>query len=197
MEEKRPSSSSSSEAEDFVTTVLERAQRAVMNDIERTRTPDKNQERKYEAKPMDWVSCGDFNVELGRKQITEYMRTCWEADSRWLLNVVFLDSTITTEEEEEDKEEEEKDHSILHRYRARWSIPTRHSPIPRETASVYFFVRVWSSSGPRCAVPVEVYYVVESSAVHLVAGGGSTRFRERWLTDVMESKALLMREVDF
>ncbi|KAG7257124.1 hypothetical protein CRUP_024748 [Coryphaenoides rupestris] len=208
--------------------VLERAQRAAaVSDSNRppsstSQTPD-----------IDWSVCccgggggrGDFDVELGRTLIWDYVRTpspSWEVDPRWLLDLTFLDTTTTTEEEEqgekeeakEEKKEEEEDHTCtskvllhLHRYRARWSIPTHLAPIPRETASVYFFVVVRQGSKVRSPhqdqdhhqdqdqghqqTVLEASYVVESTrSVHVV---GRTRFREQWLRDVLESKVLLRR----
>jgi len=218
MEGERSSSSLSVRAEELVTTVLERAQRAVDSNptpSSTSQTPD-----------IDWGVCcsgggrGAFDVELGRTLIWDYVRTpspSWDVDPRWLLDVVFLDTTTTEEEEgEKEKEKEEKeDHTCtstsllhLHRYRARWSIPTRLAPIPRETASVYFFVVV--RQGSKVGSPhqdqdhqdqdqdqqqtvLEVSYVVESTrSVHVV---GRTRFREQMLRDVLESKALLRRAV--
>lgn len=177
MEEDRPSSNLSLRAEELVTMVLERAHQAVTNDIHNDQMKTTNTDS--ETKNIDWVSCRDFDVELGRRQISEYIST-WDVNSRWLLNVVFLETT-------------QEDQHVLHRYRARWSIPTRQSPIPKETASVYFFVQL-SKFRPQ-TLPVGVCYVVESTK--LVHTAGKTRFREKWLKDVVESKALLKRTVDF
>ncbi|CAL8318522.1 unnamed protein product [Lota lota] len=157
---------------------LEKARQAVINDVGNDNQM-KTTQKDSASKNIDWVSCEDFNIELGRRQITEYIST-WELNSHWLLNVVFLETT-------------EEEHHTLHRYRARWSIPTRQSPIPKDTASVYFFVQL-SKFRPQ-TVPVEVCYTLESTKLVHIAG--KTPFREKWLEDVVNSKALLKRTVDF
>ncbi|CAL8242230.1 unnamed protein product [Merluccius merluccius] len=182
MEADRPPSNVSLNAEELVTTVLERAQQAVMND---TNTDQRTEPTDGPRRHVDWASCRDFNVDLGLRQISQYVGT-WDVDPRWLLHVAHLETT-------------EEDYNTVHRYRARWSIPTRRCPVPRETASVYFSVRV-SKVRPRND-PVEVRYVVEASRseVRVAAAGGreETRFRERWLEDLAGSKALLRQRVDF
>ena len=183
MEEDRPTSSVSLRAEELVTEVLERAHRAVMSDPDPDRRVTTTQEDHPVPVPtVDWASCEDFSVELGRRQITEYIGT-WALSPRWLLHLVFLGTA-------------EEEHHRLHRYGARWSLPTRRSPVPRDTASVCFSVRL-SRLRPRTE-RVEVSYTLESNQlVHHAAAGGRTRFREQWLEDVVRSKALLRRTVDF
>uniref|UniRef100_UPI00398E62AD A-kinase anchor protein 14 isoform X2 n=1 Tax=Pristiophorus japonicus TaxID=55135 RepID=UPI00398E62AD len=43
--------------------------------------------------------------------------------------------------------------------------------------------------------PVEVYFFFESNK--LMHRPGHSRFKEKWLKDIIESKILLMQEVDF
>ena len=171
MEEDRPSSNVSLRAEE-----LEK----VMNDLDSDdQIMNTTQKVDHPGQNMDWVSCRDFNVELGRKQIMEYIST-WGLSPRWVLNLAFLETI------------QEEYHS-LHRYRARLSIPTRQSPVPRDTASVCFTVRL-SRFRPQTE-RVEVCYTLESNQlVHLA---GKTAFREKWLEDLVHSKALLRRAVDF
>uniref|UniRef100_A0A8C4I1Q9 Si:dkeyp-81f3.4 n=1 Tax=Dicentrarchus labrax TaxID=13489 RepID=A0A8C4I1Q9_DICLA len=122
---------------------------------------------------VSWVACKDFTVEVGKKQIGEYIQT-WEMQPCWLYSLDFLYST-------------EEEHDTFHHYRARFSTPTPRKPI-QGTASVYFVVDI-SKVKPQ-TLPVEVLFVVESN--RLVHTPGRTRFREKWLADhfsTMESNS--------
>lgn len=124
-----------------------------------------------------WVAGKDFTVDVGKKQIAEYIES-WELKPCWLYSLDFLYST-------------EEEHHTFYHYRARFSTPTPRTPI-QGTASVYFVVDK-SKVRPRNQ-PVEVHYMVESN--RLVLTPGSSRFTERWLADVIETKTLLRRAVD-
>lgn len=172
MEEDRPPSNLSFGVDEIVKNALERASQAVMNETEDD-FPD------YEMINIDWVACKDFAIEIGKRQIEEYIRT-WEIHPSWLFSLEFLQAS-------------DMEYHTLYHYRARWSIPTRRNPIPKGTASVYFTIKM-SKIKPQ-TLPVEVYFMVESNrSVHRP---GQTRFREKWLADVIESKALLRSTVDF
>ena len=177
-EEDRPQSTVSLRAEELVTGALERAHRAVMNDLHPRRTPTPDPPAGH---TVAWVSCEGFTVDIGRTQIAEYIST-WGLSPRWLLALVFL---VTSQEE----------HHLLHRYRARLSLPSARAPVPTDTASVWFSVRLWRSRPP--SDPVEVSYTVEASRLEDLAGGHPSSFRESWLEEVLRSKALLRRAVDF
>ncbi|XP_036432694.1 A-kinase anchor protein 14 [Colossoma macropomum] len=160
---------------EFVTAVLDSAHSALS-----CPSSDSNDtEPGYQTTNIDWVSCGEFTIERGRAQIEEYMRT-WEVHPNWLFSVQFL------------QEKELKFKRQFH-YRALWSLPTRRSPVPRGTAAVYFIIE--TSKIKAQTLPVEVRFVVESTRTLHVPG--KTRFREKWLKDVIESKALLLDAVDF
>lgn len=128
---------------------------------------------------VKWMSAENFSVAGGLEKIEEFIKT-WERDSSWLHCIDFL-------------REEDHPYSYRYRYAVRWSIPTRRKPIPRATASVYFTVEV-SKFKPK-TFPVEVYFIVETH--HLVNRPGKTRFREKWLKDVIQSKIGLMESVTF
>ncbi|XP_034019232.1 A-kinase anchor protein 14 [Thalassophryne amazonica] len=139
---------------------------------------------KVEKNPPDvkvrnikWVSRQDFTVEVGAKQIRDYIRT-WELQPCWIFSLDYLFST------------EEGCHTFYH-YTSRWSTPSPRRPI-RGTASVHFIVDV-SSVEPQIS-PVDVQFYVESNRLRHTAG--KTRFREKWLTDVIESKAALHKVAD-
>lgn len=126
---------------------------------------------------INWAASKDFTVEVGKRQIGEYIQT-WQLRPCWLYSLDFL---YTTEE----------DFYTFYHYRARFSTPTALRPI-QGTASVYFVVA--TSKVKPASLPVEVLYVVESN--RLVHTPGRIGFQEKWLADVIESKALLGREVD-
>lgn len=127
---------------------------------------------------FDWIACKDFTVEEGKRQIREYIST-WDIQPCWLYSLDFLCCT------------EEEGHSIFCHYRARFSTPSPQRPI-QGTVSVYFVVAV--SKATPDTLPVEVVFMIESNS--LVHTPGRTAFREKWLADVIESKALLQRTVD-
>ncbi|XP_026216870.1 A-kinase anchor protein 14 [Anabas testudineus] len=124
-----------------------------------------------------WVASKDFTVDVGKQQIREYIQT-WEVQPCWLYSLDFI---YTTEE----------DYYTFYHYRARFSTPNPQRPI-QGTASVYFAVSI-SKVKPQ-TLPVEVLFVVESN--RLVHTPGDTVFKEKWLADVIESKALLRGAVD-
>lgn len=124
-----------------------------------------------------WTSCQDFTVEVGKQNIDEFIQT-WELHRCWLHNLDFLYST-------------EEVHATLYHYQARFSTPTALEPIV-DTASVYFLVEV-NRSQPQ-TLPVEVRFVVESK--RLVHTAGQSRFSEKWLSNVIQSKSLVRRRMD-
>lgn len=133
----------------------------------------------YEIPNIKWMTADNFTVAGGLEKIEEFIKT-WERDGSWLYCIDFL-------------REEEHPYSWRYRYAVKWSIPTRRRPIPRATASVYVTIEV-SKFKPK-TFPVEVYYIFETH--HLVHRPGRTRFREKWLKDIIESKIQLMGAVEF
>ncbi|XP_060774440.1 A-kinase anchor protein 14 [Neoarius graeffei] len=145
-----------------------------------TRAPEPDsQQLDFEIRNIDWVTCKDFTISVGKAQIEEYMST-WEVNPRWLFSVEFL--------QESELEFEKQFH-----YRALWSMPSRCSPIPKSTASVYFTISIFKYKPP--TRPVQVTFQLESSRT--VHTPGKARFRETWLKDLIESKALLMDTITF
>lgn len=119
----------------------------------------------------------DFTVESGKQQV-EALIQMWGVRSCWRHSLDFLYVT-------------DLEHCSMYHYRARFSAPTPREPI-QHTAAVYFGVEV-SKLGPP-AVPPEVHFVVESN--RLVNTSEKHRFRENWLTDVIDSKKLLGTAAD-
>ncbi|XP_067852799.1 A-kinase anchor protein 14 [Heptranchias perlo] len=133
----------------------------------------------YEMNNIQWITCKDFTVAIGARQIEEYIST-WEFSNCWLHCLDYMDK-------------EDREYQIHHHYRVRWSIPTRRKPIPRATASIYFIIEISKVKPP--IFPVEVYFFFESNK--LLHRPGQSRFREKWLKDIIESKILLMETVTF
>uniref|UniRef100_A0A665TPJ4 Si:dkeyp-81f3.4 n=1 Tax=Echeneis naucrates TaxID=173247 RepID=A0A665TPJ4_ECHNA len=150
----------------LVQSLLDKHRRTMAKDPE-DNTPD-----------TDWVASKDFTVEVGKRQIGEYIQT-WGVQACWLYSLDFL---YTTEEE----------HHAFYHYRARFSTPTPRAPI-QGTASVFFVVCI-AKVKPQ-TLPVEVRFVLEAN--RLVHTPGKTRFTEKWLAEVIESKAGLRNAVDF
>lgn len=141
--------------------------------------PTIDPETGYEIPNIKWMTADNFTVAGGLEKIEEFIKT-WERDGSWLYCIDFL-------------REEEHPYSWRYRYAVKWSVPTRRRPIPRATASVYVTIEV-SKFKPK-TFPVEVYYIFETH--HLVHRPGRTRFREKWLKDIIESKIQLMGAVEF
>ncbi|XP_038604212.1 A-kinase anchor protein 14 isoform X2 [Tachyglossus aculeatus] len=89
--------------------------------------------------------------------------------------------------------EEELEYIVRYCYRVKWSIPTCRKPIPRATACVYFFIDI--SKIKPAWLPVEVFFILESSKY--IHRPGKSRFREKWLKDVIENKIILMNGITF
>jgi A-kinase anchor protein 14 len=87
----------------------------------------------------------------------------------------------------------EKEFTDLYNFRARWSIPTRRKPVPRFTASVYFTYDV-SKIKPK-ETSVDVFYVFETQK--LVHKPGASRFRQKWLDDIINLKEALVENCKF
>ncbi|XP_026558932.1 A-kinase anchor protein 14 [Pseudonaja textilis] len=133
----------------------------------------------YKMRNITWMRCTDFSIGKGLLQIEDYMKT-WELHESWLHWSNYLNK-------------QELQYSTQYYYRVRWSIPTCRKPIPRATACVYFVIEI-SKIKPKM-LPIEVFFVVETNK--LVHRPGKTRFKEKWLKDVIESKIVMMETVDF
>lgn len=133
----------------------------------------------FEMKDIGWLNIQEFSVEKAEEKIHEFIKT-WVYEDSWQYCIDFLGEDIFP-----------FDHR--YRFRVRWSIPTRRKPIPRATASVYFTFVV-STIKPR-TYPVDVLYVFETN--RLVHKPGQSRFREKWLKDIIESKVALMSAITF
>ncbi|XP_070213321.1 uncharacterized protein [Littorina saxatilis] len=138
-----------------------------------------SRDENFEIQDIGWLSIQEFTVEKGEEKINEYIKT-WEYENSWLYCVFFLG-------------EETFPYDKRYRFRVRWSIPTRRKPVPRATASVYFTFVV-STIKPK-NYPVDVFYVFETN--RLVHKPGQSRFREKWLKDIIESKVSMMAAVSF
>lgn len=136
----------------------------------------KTEEENSKKNNYDWISCKEFTIEEGKKQIRQYIKT-WDIRPCWLYSLYFL----STEEDE---------HSFYFHYQARFSSPTPQKPI-QGTVSVYFAVSV--SKVKPDTLPVEVVFVIESK--RMVHTPGWMTFRETWLADVIENKNMLQRAV--
>ncbi|KAM7378151.1 hypothetical protein PAMA_013172 [Pampus argenteus] len=172
MEEQRPSGdlNFTAESAQLVKSMMDRRRHTVTEEPEKS-SPDDHMNN------INWVASKDFTVDVGKEQIAEYIES-WELQPCWLYSLDFLYST-------------EGEHHTFYHYRARFSTPTPRTPI-QGTASVYFVVDI-SKVRPQ-GLPVEVHFIVESN--RLVHTPGRSRFREKWLADVIESKTLLRAAVD-
>ncbi|XP_061435764.1 A-kinase anchor protein 14 isoform X3 [Lethenteron reissneri] len=139
----------------------------------RTVTTETRLQRSHAA-DIAWVSCAQFTAEVGRGQIEEFLTT-WRRSPLWLHCTEFVG-------------EERCAWGRRCRYRVTWSLPTAHAPIPSASAQTHFTLLVASGRPPDS--PVEVSFTFEGSG--LVHRPGISVFRERWLSDILESKRLLL-----
>ncbi|XP_047246034.1 A-kinase anchor protein 14 isoform X1 [Girardinichthys multiradiatus] len=130
-----------------------------------------------ETDSFEWATSKDFNIEVGRYQIEAYIKT-WEIRFCWVCSVNFLRTS-------------QEDDFMIYFYEARFMAPTARKPIS-DRVSVYFAAEVSKTEAE--ALPVEVRFILESR--RLVHTPGRSRFCEKWLTDITETKALLQRMMD-
>jgi len=136
-------------------------------------------EEDYEIQNIEWLTIEEFSEKRAEEKIHEFIKT-WDYQDSWQYCIDYLG-------------EDEHEFDMRYRFRVRWSIPTRRKPIPRATACIYFTFEV-SKIKPKDH-PVEVYYVFETH--RLVHRPGASRFREKWLKDIIESKVIMMEGIDF
>lgn len=146
-----------------------------LNSRQSTFAKDEN----YEVKDIKWLTVDDFTEEKAEIKIQDYIKT-WQFENSWQYCIDFLG-------------EDPHDYDVRYRFRLRWSIPTRRKPIPRATACVYFSFVV-STIKPK-HFPVDVFFVFEGN--RLVHKPGESRFREKWLKDIIESKVMMQQMVTF
>ncbi|XP_054910758.1 A-kinase anchor protein 14 [Poeciliopsis prolifica] len=123
-----------------------------------------------------WGLCKDFTVEGGRYKIAAYIKT-WDIKPVWVYNVDYLG----TEPEEDFK---------IHIYRGLFMAPTARKPIG-DRVNIYFAMEV-SKAEPEA--PVEVRFILESR--RLIHTPGRSKFSEKWLTDITETKDLFQRMME-
>ncbi|XP_047571735.1 A-kinase anchor protein 14 [Lutra lutra] len=137
------------------------------------------EEAEKPTKSIKWITHGEFTAERGRKQIEEFVLT-WEYQDRWVHYTQFI-------------EREDLIHSYHYIYCVRWSIPTAKRPMPPVTASAFFTIKITKNKPPD--MPIEISYIFEG--LSLVHRPGMTRFREKWLRDIIEAKNILMESIPF
>ncbi|XP_003135377.2 A-kinase anchor protein 14 isoform X2 [Sus scrofa] len=132
------------------------------------------EEAEHPVKNINWITHGEFTAERGCKQIEEFVSK-WEYQGRWVHYTEFL-------------RREDVIHSFYYIYCVHWSIPTARIPIAQISAGVYFTIKINKNKPPDA--PIDVSYVFESQ--RLVHRPGMTRFREKWLRDIIEAKHILI-----
>ncbi|CAH8441169.1 unnamed protein product [Schistosoma mattheei] len=95
---------------------------------------------------IQWPTIEEFTPKLGLEKIEKYVK-CWEISDKWLYCVDILPIM-------------ELKNETLHKYRVKFSLPSRRSPIPKSTVSVYFTLRI-SRIKPKNSA-ILVYYQVET-----------------------------------
>uniref|UniRef100_A0A3P9P3B5 Uncharacterized protein n=1 Tax=Poecilia reticulata TaxID=8081 RepID=A0A3P9P3B5_POERE len=123
-----------------------------------------------------WGLCKDFTKGGGYFKIEAYIKT-WDIQPVWVYNVDY----IRTELEDDFK---------IHLYRALFMAPTARKPIG-DRVNIYFAMEI-SKTEPEA--PVEVRFLLESR--RLIHTPGTSKFSEKWLTDITDTKDLFQRMME-
>jgi len=144
--------------------------------------PEPAKERKEVAIECgeNWPTNAAFTPAEGLVAIKQFVAK-WQLDEQWLSCIDHINTT-------------EKEFAIEHKYNVRFSIPTRKKPIPTATASVFFTLTQSTVTGT-ASEPMSVAYQVEG--FRLSQSPGAFTFQQRWLYEVLESKAKFITLVDF
>lgn len=126
------------------------------------------------APNVDWPKNADFSQDAGVDCIHDYVAT-WHRSDKWTYCIDFVQRQPTQ-------------YGDKYIYQVRWSVPTQEAPIPSVTASTYFTMHV-SRVQPEGA-QVQVTFQMESN--RMVHVPGQSRFCEKWLQDIIDSKLILM-----
>jgi len=124
-------------------------------------------------------SIAEFTVERGIEAVRQ-LTAGWCISEQWLNCIDYL-------------EQSEEEFNTVYTYRVVYSIPTRLKPIPKATAAVYFKIKK-SKVKPE-STPVEIEYQLEGSRITQVPG--AMNFQEKWLYDILKSKAAFNELVRF
>ncbi|XP_037677720.1 A-kinase anchor protein 14-like isoform X2 [Choloepus didactylus] len=150
--------------------LAENAISAAIKTVEEAENPVKN---------IKWITHGEFTVETGRTQIEEFIST-WEFQDCWVHYTEFV-------------RREDLVHTFHYIYCVRWSVATARRPMARVTAAVHFIIKIVKSKPADS--PIDVFYVFEAHT--LIHRPGTTRFREKWLRDIIDAKHVLMESITF
>ncbi|KAM7045361.1 A-kinase anchor protein 14 [Molossus nigricans] len=133
----------------------------------------------YIIKNVDWLTHGEFTPEKGRRQIEEFVLT-WEYQDRWVHYTKLIETRDLV-------------HSFHYIYSVRWSVPTSQTPTAFSSAFAFFTIKFNKNKPPDA--PVEVSYFFEGQS--LLHRPGMTRFREKWVRDMVEAKHIIMKSFPF
>lgn len=123
-----------------------------------------------------WGLCRGFTIGEGYFRIEAYIKT-WDIKPVWVYNVDYLRPELD-------------DDFKIHLYRAIFMAPTARKPIG-DRVNIYFAMEI-SKTEPEA--PVEVRFILESR--RLIHTPGRSKFSEKWLIDITETKALFQRMME-
>ncbi|UJR35433.1 hypothetical protein I4U23_028190 [Adineta vaga] len=162
-----------------------------VNDTEHTNDRGRFIELENEARTSEhvvirWPKISEFTDEsVGKEKIYEYIEKEWKTapgghDLCWLHAIDFI-------------EKRSLEFNDLYIYRVRYSIPTRRSPIPRQTICIYFTIDVSKVRAKNH--PVKVLFAFETTSI--IHQPDQFRFRQTWLQDIILLKEKMARGIDF
>jgi len=127
-----------------------------------------------------WPSSGEFQMETGIKKIEDYIKRCWNLDSKWLFVVNPL-------------EVYHDNYRRKYVFEVKFSVPSPATPVPSATASVFFVFEV-----PLYAArddKIKVTYVLEGT--RYAHRPGKVIFQDKWLWGIITDKLRVQKAVNF
>lgn len=76
-----------------------------------------------------WPTAKQFTIEMGERNIEDYVRRCWKIDKEWMYHIRIIQVHTT-------------DYRKKYIFEVIFSSPTRETPVPPATASVFFVFEV-------------------------------------------------------
>ncbi|CAL8100905.1 unnamed protein product [Orchesella dallaii] len=127
-----------------------------------------------------WPSSGEFQIETSIKKIEDYIKRCWNLDSKWLFVVNPL-------------EVYHDNYRRKYVFEVKFSVPSPVTPVPSATASVFFVFEIplYAAKDDK----VKVTYVLEGT--RYAHRPGKVAFQDKWLWGIITDKLRVQKAVNF
>ncbi|ODM96651.1 A-kinase anchor protein 14 [Orchesella cincta] len=127
-----------------------------------------------------WPSSGEFQMEMALKKIEDYIKRCWNLDSKWLFVVNPL-------------EVYHDNYRRKYVFEVKFSVPSPATPVPSATASVFFVFEIplYAAKNDK----IMVTYVLEGT--RFAHRPGKVVFQDKWLWAIITDKLRVQKAVNF